>query len=376
MEPYYAIPPPSAPPAKNFPEAAARGQSDPIDESSINMLLAQGYTRGLANSLNDTKKAFAKRIWIVDNSGSMNCTDGHRFVETRCKNDVKMVPCSRWEEIQECVQYHIQLACSIGAPTEFRFLNDPGAHVGPQRFIVAEDSTYDRSKEAMDIVRRARPTGVTPLTAHVMDIHREIRSIAPQLRAQGQKVAIVIATDGLPSDEMGQGGMMIKQQFINSLRSLEGLPVWLVIRLCTDEDEVVEFYNELDSQLELSIEVLDDFVGEAKEIYSTNPWLNYALPIHRMREMGYHDRVFDLLDERLLTKSELRDFFFLLFGSENFDGVPDPSAEWDSFARSIEELLKKEKTQWDPIKFRMKPWVNMYSLNQCYSESCNVCSIQ
>jgi len=376
MEPYYAIPPPSAPPAKNFPEAAARGQSDPIDESSINMLLAQGYTRGLANSLNDTKKAFAKRIWIVDNSGSMNCTDGHRFVETRYKNDVKMVPCSRWEEIQECVQYHIQLACSIGAPTEFRFLNDPGAHVGPQRFIVAEDSTYDRSKEAMDIVRRARPTGVTPLTAHVMDIQREIRSMAPQLRAQGQKVAIVIATDGLPSDEMGQGGMMMKQQFVNSLRSLEGLPVWLVIRLCTDEDEVVEFYNELDSQLELSIEVLDDFVGEAKEIYSTNPWLNYALPIHRMREMGYHDRVFDLLDERLLTKSELRDFFFLLFGSENFDGVPDPSAEWDSFARSIEELLKREKTQWDPIKFRMKPWVNMYSLNQCYSESCNVCSIQ
>lgn len=28
-----------------------------------------------------------------------------------------------------------------------------------------------------------------------------------------------------------------------------------------------------------------------------NPWLDYALPLHRLRETGYHDRVFDMLDE-------------------------------------------------------------------------------
>ena len=48
----------------------------------------------------------------------------------------------------------------------------------------------------------------------------------------------------------------------------------------------------LDQLLELSMEVLDDFTAEAEEVHEFNPWLNYALPLHRMREMGYQDRIF------------------------------------------------------------------------------------
>ena len=76
---------------------------------------------GLAMSLNDAKKSFAKRIWIVDNSGSMQATDGHRIVATgRKANQMKVVPSSRWEEIQDCVGYHIQIAAAMEAPTTFR----------------------------------------------------------------------------------------------------------------------------------------------------------------------------------------------------------------------------------------------------------------
>jgi len=42
--------------------------------------------------------------------------------------------------------------------------------------------------------------------------------------------------------------------------------------------------------------------GEAAEVTKENPWLNYALPLHRLREFGFHDRVFDILDERPLLK--------------------------------------------------------------------------
>ena len=62
-----------------------------------------------------------------------------------------------------------------------------------------------------------------------------------------------------------------EQDIVESLRMLEGLPVWVVIRLCTDEEDVVDFYNQLDELLELSIDVLDDFIGESEEVFEHNP---------------------------------------------------------------------------------------------------------
>jgi hypothetical protein len=155
---------------------------------------------------------------------------------------------------------------------------------------------------------------------------------------------------------------------------LEGLPVWVVIRLCTDDDDVVDYYNNLDEQLELSMDVLDDFVGEAKEVYHVNPWLNYALPLHRMREMGFHDRVFDMLDERALSKAELRDFCRLLFGNSSFDGVRDPEVNFSGFLEDIQNLLKKEDVQYNPVKGKVTPWIDIIKLNKIYGNggSCSI----
>lgn len=278
----------------------------------------------------------------------MQAPDGHRIVDTLKPGDIKIVACSRWEEIQECANYHINLAGALMTPTRFRLLNNPGITVGPQNFSVAEnpENVADDIHAAQNIIRKARPGGCTPLTAHIIEIAREVKLLTPTLRANGQRVVICIATDGLPTNEAGYGGDAHQKDFVEALRLLEGYPVWIVVRLCTDEEKVVKFYNDLDMMLELSIEVLDDFCGEAHEVYECNPWLNYALPLHRMREMGYHDRVFDMLDERLLTKSELRDFCRLLFGDQNFDGVPDPSLDWTGFVQNIERMLGLENLQW------------------------------
>jgi hypothetical protein len=202
----------------------------------------------------------------------------------------------------------------------------------------------------------------------------------------------------LPTDERGYGGAAHQNEFVEKLRLLEGLPVWVVIRLCTvriahgsrhphcpvpfahlhahtcftcsqDDDEVVNFYNELDNMLELSIEVLDDYNGEAQEVFEANPWLNYALPLHRTREMGYQDRMFDLIDNRLLTRSEIGDFCALLFGQENFDGVPDPSIDWTGFVKELDRFLKREKKQWNPITKKVQGWVNQNYLKKVHDGS-------
>lgn len=265
------------------------------------------------------------------------------------------------------------MSALLEAPTSFRLLNNPGIAAGPdsQQFDIAQMGNENIAKEvanATNIMTRTRPGGVTPLTEHIHEINATIQSLKPALEAAGKRVAVIIASDGLPTDSYGNSNQTMQNQFVQSLRMLEGLPVWLVIRLCTDDDEVVDFYNGLDDQLELSMDVLDDFVGEAKEVYEHNKWLNYALPLHRMREMGYHDRVFDMLDERTLTKGELRDFCRLLFGMNNFDGVADPSFDWGAFLTDIKRLLDKEEMQYNPVKKQMTPWINLKKLDKIYGD--------
>ena len=318
-----------------------------IDDSALNALKQQGYSLGLAKSLCNVKQTFAKRIFIIDNSGSMQANDGQKMVDVKARGQMKIVPCSRWEEIQEMVSYHIRLTSLIQAPTSFRLLNHPGAGVGHQTFGVAEDPSHGSdADQALRIIARTQPGGCTPLTDHIDEIYQEVSGMAADLRAKGQKVSITIATDGLPSDQYGHGGPQHNQSFVNALRRLEGLPIWLVIRLCTDEEKIVQFYNDLDTVLEVSVEVLDDFLSEAKEVRQFNSWLNYGLPLQRLRELGFHDRVLDMLDERPLTLTELRDFCELLFGQDQMDGVPDPSADWNGFLRSVGQVMKKEKLQW------------------------------
>jgi hypothetical protein len=348
--------------------------SPPVfNQNQEQTLLSQGYTKGLIKALESSSKAFAMRFWVIDNSGSMGMTDGHKFIETK-GGQIKVISCTRWNEIQETVEYHAQMAALINAPTVFRLLNDPGSHIGPQEFGVADKGEAMISNDlqvAMQTMRNATPCGVTPLSQHIYEIKNRVEMMHSQL--QGRKVAIILATDGLPSNPTGVTDIYSKNELVNALRSLEGLPVWIIIRLCTDDASVVEYYNSIDANLELSIEVLDNYTDEAKELYTKNPWLNYTLPMHRMREFGCPNRLFDMLDERQLTISELREFCIFLFGVDKFDGVPLPEVDFTGFLRSIDKMMAKEKLQWHPVKNKVLPLLNLQKLSKIYGDgSCTI----
>jgi Mg-chelatase subunit ChlD len=344
-------------------------QQQPVDEENIRALERHGFTRGLVEAMLRDKEAFSLRIFLIDNSGSMATYDGRRLVETARQHEIKFLPCSRWKEMQDTIDYQARVAALLKNPTEFRMLNDPGRRHGPQRFSIGvqSDALIDAELDvARSTVMNCGPHGVTPLVQHLRDIRCDIEALAPTLRKSGAKVALIICTDGLPSDKQGISTRSIQQEFVDTLRSLEGLPVWLVVRLSTDEEKIVQYYNDLDSQLELNLEVLDDLAGEAKEVNTHNKWLNYGLPLHRIREMGFSHRVFDLLDERKLTKEELREFFRILFGTGNMDGVPDPEADWKGFLASITPLVENEKLLANPITRKLETWVNMKRLRKDY----------
>jgi Mg-chelatase subunit ChlD len=358
-----------------LPSSRRIGEFAAVPEQTIQSLMKQGYTRGLATSIAQTIKSFPLRIWVVDNSGSMQHTDGHRFVETRRTQDVKVVNCSRWDEIKGCVEYHAQISAALEAPTTFRMLNDPRVGPNSQQFGIAEKTLdpnviQEEVSRAVAIMNQSQPGGVTPLIKHLREIRQSVEEMAPELNANGTRVAIILATDGLPTDEQGYNNSAVQREFVEALRGLESLPVWVVIRLCTDEESVCEFYNSLDDQLELSLEVLDDFLEEADEVYEHNPWLNYALPLHRLREMGYHNRVFDMIDERKLTHQEIKDFAsLLLIDTQPYDQLPDPSADWKEFSRTIKGLLAKQPGQWNPKKKKVTPWIDMKKLDKIYGDS-------
>ena len=321
-------------------------------------------------------RAFANRIWVVDNSGSMVITDGHRFSPTSDGNMTE-IRVSRWEELQETIMYHAEMAGVLNSPTVFRLLNDPGPLVGPQEFSVAQSppgvgDVQEDIRKIRTYIRRAEPLGVTPLTSHILQIQEALHHMAPKLRREGKRVAVILATDGLPTDEEGFVSEDITEEFVRALKSMEGLPIWLVIRLCTDEKKVTDFYNSLDGRFNLSLDVLDDFVGEAKEVHRHNKWLNYSMPLHRCRELGYHDRLFDLIDERPLTKRELRRFCGLLFGYK-VDQIPDPDTDWKNFVSFIVEHVALEPYQYNPIKKKRLPLIRVHALNKLYGQK--ICAI-
>lgn len=299
----------------------------------------------------------------------MIAVDGRRMVESN--GNVRFIKCQRWKELKQTVEYHAKNAARFKAPTMFRLLNNPGGIVGPQQFNVAiRNNTRIEIAEdlqnALMTLDAVSPAGCTPLSEHLEVCRTVVQRMKNDLVQKGQKVVVVIATDGLPSDECGTSGPDELKFFKDTLRSLGGLPIWVVIRLCTDNQKVVQFYNELDSELEYSLEVLDDFKGEAEEVFGHNPWLNYALPLHRIREMGFSHKLFDLLDERQLATDELTEFFILIFGSDLMAGVPDPHVEWSEFSRSISTIANGETSQWNPNKNKMMPWVDINELDSMY----------
>ena len=111
------------------PDFVAEGfvsEDEPATTAAVvECLKQQGFTAGLAQSLLSATFAtrhlkFPLRFWILDNSGSMSFNDGYRILETRHKHRVKIVPCTRWEELRECVAYHVELAGLLRTPTQFR----------------------------------------------------------------------------------------------------------------------------------------------------------------------------------------------------------------------------------------------------------------
>ena len=306
-----------------------------------------GFPEGLAKIMVDAHNACPLRYFIVDNSGSMSIQDGNITVNGKQRR------CSRWEELKETIMFHGRAAAGTHARIDFRLLNPPAG--APQMFTVGTNvpGSIEASND-LNVLAQAMntsPAGGTPLCMHIRAVAQQIQQYSQQMAASGHRAVVVIATDGKCSD--GDLGA--------ALKTLERLPVNIVVRMCTDEDDVVDYYSDVDKNLEISVDVLDDLKGEAKEIRRVNPWFVYSDAIHKAREFGIHHKLFDLIDERAFSSSEVHAFCNFVFGCS----LPHPEEDYKSFEMQLLKVVQTAGKVTNPINGRREPWINMSKLRSC-----------
>jgi len=262
--------------------------------------------------------------------------------------------------MNEALRFHIGLAHSAKAPTEFRFLNGPKPVMIGQGDDINNDTVRDKLLDYLE----GSPNGGTPLCRHIREVTEKILLLTPELRRDGRKAVIVIFTDGRADDG----------SLVDAMKPLKQLPVTVVIRLCTDENNVIDYWNNIDAELEINMDVLDDFESEAKECYVHNKWLTYGMPIQRIREFGVHMKEFDLLDEMKLNVDQVRMVCSKLFDME-INNIVNPDENFPEFLKVLKNYVDIENLVFDPVQKKLNKWININNVDYLFNKERCSCVI-
>lgn len=339
--------------------------SEDHNPQAAERLTGLGVPPGLAQQILREDVLIGRRIFLLDNSGSTQAPDGHHLV--REGGQLRMQNCSRWDEITHMAFEHAVWNSKIGTPCEFMLLNPPSHPERREGVDFACMSTSHCSSQEADqqvmavrqMLDRSNPGGVTPIADRLDELHRRISREKQDLLARGQRVILILVTDGLPTTaRSGMSTNEDKQRLVMSLKRLTmDLPVFVIIRLVTDDDSVVEYYNSVDQEIELNLEVLDDIKSEAQEIHRNgNGWLVYSPILHQIREGGTFIKLFDLLDERALAPVEISLLCQLLLRPP---GSPPFPREPLQFIEALEQHVSVATKVYDPLRNVVVPPINV-----------------
>jgi len=224
--------------------------------------------------------------------------------------------------------------------------------------VEAEAKSVSEAAYLNQVISETEPRYKTPLSPVVTSVIEDIKLMENKLRGEGQKVVVVIATDGLPDDI---------DLFLTSVKELEKLSVQLTIRLFTSDPHVISFWNSLDINFQSSFNVLQNYITTAENVHSVNKWANYTMSLHRCREWGFHNKLMHIIDEAPLSHMQLRDYCAFLFGIDA-ENLPNPITQWKNFHKYVESKQKLLTKQWNPLTQKLATWIDLEIMNEIYGE--------
>jgi hypothetical protein len=194
-----------------------------------------------------------------------------------------------------------------------------------------------------------KPNGLTPICAHLCEVADQLRALSPVLQNDDQIALLIIMTDGESTDG----------DIVDILKPLEGLPLHVIVRVCTHEQEVIDYWQNINAQLDMEVHVLQDVTTEAIAVHENNPWLAYNDTLQRVREYGILLPEIDSLAGRQLTKDEIRSLAMMLLPDEDVAGFPDLEVAWDwgSFLSAVAQSQEGRPMEYCAYRSVVGGWV-------------------
>ena len=200
--------------------------------------------------------------------------------------------CSRWEEITGAAKSIAYLADASETPAEIRLLNlnkEKSVTVG-----LSADGGESLAR-ALALLHEA-PRADSPICKAVREVTAEIKAMEEDLRANNKIALIIILTDGESSDG----------DVVAALKHLEGMPVQITIRVSSDESSVIEYWNNVNTAIDINVLVLDELECEGVQIEEVNSWLTYGPALQRAREYGVVMPFMDNIDYCQLSQEDIK----------------------------------------------------------------------
>ena len=295
---------------------------------------------------------FSFRFVLVDNSRSMVQNDSQRPVHNG-RGGLRFIECSRYEEAVASVSMMARVADHAGTPLEVRFLSNRG---DSQPIVVGKKKDDGVSLAAVMDALACEPAGSKHICRSLHEVVNQVRWIEDILMITNKQALLTILTDGEASSSDGN--------IIDALKPFEGLPVHIIVRLCTDEQVVVAYWRNLVAHVDVNITILTGVVNEATRVSQVNKWMTYGQHLQTVREFGI---ITDPPLTRELTSSEIQSLAnMLLLPPET--SFPNAETDWKGFVQAVRKHMEKRRKNntvpvaWCPLRKTTVPWIDVDAL--------------